>query len=240
MFTLFLRAIILYMLIFLVLRISGKRQISDLQPFDLMTTLLAADLATNPIQDPSVPLVYGVIPILTLLFIQLLMAYLSMKSERVRALACGKAVIIIDRGIIQEDVMRRTSYTLNDLLEQLRTKDVFDPADVAYAILETNGSISVMLKGSKHKPTLEDCSLPEHETELNHMFILDGKVHERALQTKGYNIAWLMHQLQKAGCTNAKDVFFASLAPDGTLQIQTKQKCGSQLRFVQTRENGNG
>lgn len=240
MLILFLRSVILYVLVFVVIRLTGKRQISDLQPFDLVITLLMAELATKPIENPTVPLAYGLVPILALFLIQQLVAYVSMKSERVRSVVCGKSMILIAKGVVQEEVMRQGYYTLNDLMEQLRSKDVFDISDVEYAILETDGEISVLLKGPKQQPALEDLQLAPHNAEPAHMLILDGKVHERALQQVGYSMQWLNKQLKKADVSNSKDVFFASLSPDGTLHVQEKQKTGGKFHFVQTGEKQHG
>lgn len=234
MLILFLRAMILYVLVFLVIRLMGKRQISDLQPFDLVFTLLIADLASNPIGNTSVPLVYGIIPILALFLLQQLAAFLSLKSERARAILAGKPQIIIANGILQEDVMRSAYYTINDLMEQLRGKDVFDISDVAYAIIETDGNLSVLLKGEKQQPTMKDCKLPPGEDTLSELVILDGKVHARALSICGRTVDWLMEQLKQMGFSSPKQVFFASLSPDGRLHAQSYQKHGGRVCMRKT------
>lgn len=229
MFILFLRAIILYVLIFMVIRLMGKRQISELQPFDLVFTLLIADLASDPIADTSIPLVYGIIPILALFLLQQLAAWGSLKSERVRKLLAGKPQVLISKGKVQEEVMRSSCYSLSDLMEQLRNKDVFDISDVAYAIIETDGSLSVMLKGDQHAPTLKDLNLKPHADRLPEMLVLDGKTHHKALKHCGCTDSWLHEQLNAMGYASAKEVFFASLSPDGTLHAQGYEKLGGRM-----------
>jgi uncharacterized membrane protein YcaP (DUF421 family) len=157
-----------------------------------------------------------------------------MKSERVRAAVCGKSIIVIEKGVVQETAMRKARYTLNDLFEQLRDKDVFDIAKVEYAILETNGNLSILLKGPLQPPSLKDLQLPAPEALPCSMLILDGKVHDRVLRESGHSVKWLSAQLRKMGFYSAKDVFFASLAADGTLHVQGKQSRGGQPHFVRT------
>ncbi|MBQ6692991.1 MAG: DUF421 domain-containing protein, partial [Clostridia bacterium] len=160
MLVLFLRVVLLYLLVFVALRLTGKRQLSDLQPFDLVITLLIAELALEPATNTGVPLFYGIVPILTLFLLQNLVAYLSLKSEGVRKIACGQSIVLISKGVVEEAALRSARYTLSDLMEQLRSKDVFSVDEVAYAILETNGELSVLLKGAKQKPTCELLHIP--------------------------------------------------------------------------------
>ena len=130
------RALILYILVVIVMRIMGKRQIGQLQPFELVIAIMISELAAVPMQNTGIPLVYGIIPILTLLILQLLISYLSIKSIRFRALICGKPAILIEKGRIRESELRKEMYTLNDLLEQLRINNCPNVSDVEYAILE--------------------------------------------------------------------------------------------------------
>lgn len=228
MLVLFLRGIILYFLIFIVIRLSGKRQVSDLQPFDLVITLLVADLAAGPAGNTSIPLSYGVIPIIALFLIQQVVAYLSLKSEGVRKLMCGKPVIVIAGGEVQEKPLREARYTLNDLLEQLRGKDVFDISAVAYAILETDGSLSVLLKGEKLKPTVKQLNLTPAKAEPMHMLVLDGKVHERALEQAGHSRQWLDNELKRLGYSSYKQLLYMGVDADGKISAQSKERYGGK------------
>ncbi len=224
MLVLFLRAIMLYIIVFIVMRLMGKRQVSDLQPFDLVVTLLIAELAGDPISDTSIPMLYGVLPILALFLLQQLMAWLSLKNERIRGMFSGKPLIVIAKGVVQEDVMRSAHYTLNDLLEQLRAKDVFELSEVEYAIIETDGSLSVLKKGAKQQPLMEDLKLKPHADALVHLLVLDGRIHQRALEQCGHSQDWLLRQLNALGFQDAKEVFFASFnAMTGELLAQRRQ-----------------
>lgn len=220
MLILFIRGVIVYCLVFVVIRLSGKRQISDLQPFDLVITLLIADLAAGPISNTSIPLVYGAVPIFALFLVQQLVTFLSLKSERMRSLVCGKPLIVIANGKVQEQVLRDARYTLNDMLEQLREKDVFDISEVAYAILETNGNLSVLKKGVKQQPGFSDMKLPAPSAELSHFLVLDGKVHKRALEHTGNSEQWLNDQISLLGFGDPKELFFLSMNASGDLLAQ--------------------
>ncbi len=229
MLILFLRAIFLYTLVFVVMRLMGKRQVSDLQPFDLVVTLLIADLASDPITDTGIPLIYGIMPIFALYLMQQLMSWLSLKSERVRGILSGKPIIVVVKGVVQEDAMRKGCYTLNDLLEQLRTKDVFHISEVEYAIIETDGSLSVLKKGKFQQPSMQDMNIKAPKVALPDLLILDGKVHERALQKSGHTGEWLTAQLKTMGFQTEKEVFFLSYdAATGTLNAQ--ERVGKQKR----------
>ncbi|MBQ2984809.1 MAG: DUF421 domain-containing protein, partial [Clostridia bacterium] len=175
MLILFVRSVLLYILVFLVIRLTGKRQISDLQPFDLITTLLVADLASMPASDIDMPLAYGAVPILTLFVVQQAVTFLSMKWEGFRYVMCGRPLLMIAKGEVQERSLREARYTLNDLMEQLRAAGAFQVADVEYAILETNGDLSVLLDMtvsaiSHQLKILKDTGLVKSRRSGKHMF----------------------------------------------------------------------
>lgn len=235
MLILFLRAVLMYALVFAVLRLTGKRQVADLQPFDLLITLMVADLASCAIADTGIPLAYSVVPILALYLVQQVVNYLSLKSAGMRRLFCGSPLILIRGGILQEDMMRAANYTVLDLLDQLRAKDIFDLGNVSYAILETNGSLSVLQKGDCQTPTLSDLNLKAPEPcGLAYMLVLDGVLCESAMQTCGVSEDWVRSRLRQAGVVRPQDVFYAQLTPDGTLLVQTRQSLGARQTAIPT------
>lgn len=237
MFVLFVRAVFLYLLVFTVIRLMGKRQISDLQPYDLIMTLLIADLASEPAANTGIPLLYGIVPIIALFLVQQVISTLSLKNEKMRAVICGVPLIVINRGVVQENVLRDARYTLSDLMEQLRSKDIFELSGVEYAILETNGGLSVLLKGPVRSPTLQDLQLPSPATALPSILIQDGNVHPEALKQVGRDEPWLMRQLAHIGVNSPKQVFLALLNEDGMLHAQLKAREGSLVRFVSTKDS---
>ena len=231
---LFVRAIILYLLVFIVIRMTGKRQLSDLQPFDLIITLLLAELASEPAANMGIPLLYGIVPILALFVVQQLVAWLSLKAEGFRHILCGRPLLLIARGVVNEQALRDARYSLNDLMEQLRAKDVFNLADVSYAILETNGDLSVLPKGPVQTPDYQALSLPAPDDRPPFLIIQDGKIHREALRQTGFEEKWLQTQLKRAGIQDIRQVLFAFLAGE-TLHIQRKGEFGGDVYFLNIR-----
>lgn len=184
MLVLFCRVIILYFLVFFVIRLTGKRQISELQPFDLCITLLIADMASVAATNTGVPLLYGIVPIVTLFLVQQLISFLSLKSESIRKAVCGQPLLLISRGVVQEKALKSARYTITDLTEQLRGKDVFTLSNVEYAILETNGELSVLLKGPMQQPTYRDFAMPSPDAAPALMLIQDGAMHPDTLRAQ--------------------------------------------------------
>jgi uncharacterized membrane protein YcaP (DUF421 family) len=172
----FVRTLILYIIVIVVMRMMGKRQIGQLQPFELVVAIMISELAAVPMQDTRIPLINGIVPILTLLLAQIALSFISLKSTKARALICGKPSILINNGRINESVLRNEMYTLNDLLEQLRSKDVANIADVEFAILETNGQLSVIPKSQKRPVTPKDLNIPTNYEGLPLDLIIDGDV----------------------------------------------------------------
>lgn len=234
MVILFVRAVILYLLVFVVIRMTGKRQLSDLQPFDLIITLLLAELASEPTANMSIPLLYGIVPILALFLAHQAISILSLKWEGFRHMLCGRPLLLISKGVVDEQALRDARYTLNDLMEQVRSKDIFDLADVAYAILETNGDLSVLPKGARQVPSFQALSMPPPDAQPPFLLIQDGRVHHEGLRQAGFDTRWLEAQLKRAGIQSVQQVLFAFLSGE-TLHLQCKQKYGSKVRFLDIR-----
>lgn len=233
MLILFLRSIFLYCLIFAVIRLTGKRQLSDIQPFDLVVTLLIADLAAEPASDTAVPLVYAVVPILALFLMQRMISYLSLKNVKLRKIVCGRALIVIEKGIVVEETLKKTHYTLDDLLAQLRIQGVFSIDDVEYAIIETGGDMSIMLKGIRQQPTYESMGFPAPKTGLPIYIIEDGVVHRNTLYSIGYNDCWIRETLSSLGYKTHKEVLYLCIMPDGRVCSQDKGR-GNVRRLAET------
>jgi len=210
----FVRTLILYILIIIVLRLMGKRQVGQLQPSELVVALIIADLAAVPMSEVGIPLINGIIPIITLFIMEELLSYLSLKSERARGLISGKPSILIERGIIMEKELQRLRYNLNDLLEQLRLKNFSNVEDVNYAILETSGQLSVIPKEEKKPVTLKDMNLKAKTQHLPVTVIIDGRIISDNLYKIGLSNNWLADQLRKNSIKSSEDVFFAYLNPE--------------------------
>lgn len=217
-----LRTLILYIVTFVLLRIMGKRQVGQLQPYELVIIILVADLAAIPMENTGIPLLRGLVPILVLFVAQVTLAYISLKSETARSLISGKPSVLIENGLIVESELRRLRYNINDLLEQLRQKNVANIADVEFAILETSGQLSVILKSQKRPVIPEDLNIPTKYEGLPAALITDGHISRENLKKVNLNSEWLRDELAKFGINDPKDVFFASLDTQGNLYCQVK------------------
>lgn len=222
------RTALLYVLVVITIRIMGKKQIAQLEPFELVITIMIAELAAVPMQDRHIPLINGVIAILTLLFIQVSFSVLSLKSLRFRTILDGSYSVVIANGVVQETELRKARYNLDGLMEQLRQKNVFNLDDVEFAILETSGELSVLLKSQKRPVTPADLQLDTPYEGLPTILIFDGQVMQTELTKVNLNEGWLRAELAKLGFQDPAEVFIASLNSQGKLFYQAKQMGGKQ------------
>ena len=218
MITALIRTVILYFLIMVGLRLMGKRQIGELEPSELVLTMMISDLAAVPMQDFGIPLLSGLIPILTLLSLSLLLSQLSLHSLRLRALICGTPALLIRDGKLQQEVMRKNRFTLDELMEQLRSQGISKIEDVKYAILENSGSLSVLPKTTQQPPTAAQLGLTlQDEVTLPMVLINDGRVIEKNLTACGRDKNWLSKQLAKQKLTSPRQAFLLTLDEQGNV-----------------------
>ena len=222
MLLIFVRTIILYILVLIVMRFMGKREIGQLQPFELAISIMIADLATIPMSSPGIPISNGIIPILGLLVMHLIISLLNMKSVELRKIICGKPSILIYRGKIQEKIMKRERITINELQERLRDKDIVNIGDVEYAILETSGQISVILKPNKRNATPEDFNImPDYEG-ISYDLVIDGKIMKENLKILNKDYNWLEEEIGKFGF-KPKETLIATIDGKGNIFCQKKE-----------------
>jgi len=212
MMTAFTRTLILYLLIMLGLRLMGKRQIGELEPSELVLTMMLSDLATVPMQDFGIPLLAGVIPIVTLLALSMLFSQLSLHHLRFRALVCGTPTVLIREGVLQQAAMRRNRYTIDELLEELRGQGISSIEDVKYAVLENSGQLSVL--PWSQPPTAAQLGLQDQVT-LPVVLINDGRLLRGNLTACGHDETWLRETLQREGLTSPREVFLLTLDETG-------------------------
>lgn len=217
------RTVLLYILVVITMRLMGKRQIAQLEPFELVIAIMIAELAVIPMQDRNIPLINGIIAITTLLFIQVTFSVLSLRSISFRSFLDGRYSLIIANGVIQEKEMRKARYNLDELLEQLRLKSIFSLADVEFAILETSGELSVLLKSQKRTVTPADMKLETTYEGLPLVLIMDGQVMSSELRKSQLTEAWLRTELEKRGIKSPSEVLIASLNTQGELFLQPKE-----------------
>ncbi len=193
----FFRSILIYIFVLIVMRLMGKREIGQLQPFELAIAIMIADLASIPMTDPGIPISNGIISILGLLVMHLAISIINMKSIKAREIICGKPTILIYRGKIQEKALKKERFTINELEERLRGNNVVNLGDVEYAILETSGQVTVIQKPEKRNTIPEDFNIvPEYEG-IPYDLVVDGKIMSDNLKAIGKNIEWLRKQVEK-------------------------------------------
>ena len=193
----FVRSIILYVIVLVVMRLMGKREIGQLQPFELAIAIMIADLASVPMSEVGIPIINGIIPILSLLVMHLIISFINLKSIKMRQLICGKPSILIYRGKINEKVLIKERFTINELQERLRANNINNLADVEYAILETSGQVTVIQKPEKRNTIPEDFGIvPEYEG-IPYDLVVDGKIMYDNLKAIGKNYNWLKKEANK-------------------------------------------
>jgi len=205
------------------MRIMGKRQIGQLEPFELSITIMISELASLPMQDTKIPLINGVISIITLLVLEVFLAALQLKNEKTRVVITGKPSIVISKGLINITELKDQQLNLNDLLEELRLKGYFDIADIEYAVLETSGQISVLPKIKNVPATKKDLKINEKESALPVTLIMDGKINKESLIYLHKTENWLMDQLAKHQITSAEKVFLACIDSKEKFYYQNKK-----------------
>ena len=202
----------------------GKRQIGELEPSELVLTLIISDLAAVPMQDFGIPLVYGVLPIVTLLCLSMILSFCNLKSVRFRSLLCGQPAMIIREGRLVQRAMAKNRFTVDELYEQLRGQGITDLASVKYAILETSGKVSVLpyTKDSPMTPKVMGAEVSDDVT-LPVLLINDGHVMSENLRQSGYNETWLTKQLQERRLASPREVFLLTVDETGSVTCVAKE-----------------
>ena len=219
----FFRAITLYVIVLIVMRLMGKREIGQLQPFELAIAIMIADLASIPMTSTGIPISNGIVPILGLLLMHLLISYINLKSIRIREIICGKPRILVFRGKIDEKALVKERITLNELQERLRSLNIVNLGDVEYAILETSGQMTVIPKPNKRSLIPEDLNInPEYEG-IPYDLIIDGKIQTENLHKIGKNLAWLKKETDKLNLKPI-EILIATIDGKGQFFFQRKEK----------------
>lgn len=193
----FIRSLILYFLVIFAVRLMGKRQLGELQPSELVITILVSNIATLPIEDSDIPVILGITPILSLVCFEVIVSWLSLKFPRLRKLISGSPKIIIREGKADPQVMKELRFSVDDLLTSLRGKDIFDISEVQYAVVETTGNVSVMKKQSDDTPARKDLGLEPHPEDPPQLVVADGKIIDMAVKSLGYDEQWVRKTLDE-------------------------------------------
>lgn len=212
MFVILMRTALLYSLLLLAVRLLGKRQLGEMEPSEFVVSMLLANLATIPMEEPDAPIFNGILPILLVFAAERIIAYASLRSVRVRRFFCGKPVILIENGKISAKNLRRTRVNLDELTMHLREKDIFDLSTVKFAILETNGQLSTLLYAKDSPPTVRDMGIKATENQLPITLISDGKIMKDNLSLANKDIHWIHGYLRQRNCA-LKDVLLLTIDP---------------------------
>lgn len=218
----FIRAVILYVLLIFTVRLMGKRQIGELQPSELAITILISNIATLPVEDTGIPLLTGIIPIVTLAGLDVIMSWLGIKSRTIRRFTCGKPVIIISGGQLDQKKMQSIRFTVDDLAASLRSQGIFDISEVQLAVVETTGTLSVYQKYSARNVTNGDMELKGKNENPPEVVVADGQLVPEAMGRLGITPKWIENALKKENAA-IKDVFLMTAYPDGKSSIIRKE-----------------
>ena len=219
----FVRSIILYVIVLVVMRLMGKREIGQLQPFELAIAIMIADLASVPMSEVGIPIINGIIPILSLLVMHLIISFINLKSIKMRQLICGKLSILIYRGKINEKVLIKERFTINELQERLRANNINNLADVEYAILETSGQVSIIQKPNKRTTIPEDFNIvPEYEG-ISYDLVVDGKIMNDNLKILNKTYGWLKKEVNKFNI-EPEEALLVTVNAKGDIFCQKKEK----------------
>ncbi|MGN1043930.1 MAG: DUF421 domain-containing protein [Acutalibacteraceae bacterium] len=217
------RTVVLYAFIIFAIKMMGKRQISDLQTSELVITILISNIAAIPMQNTAQPLLTGIIPILVLICCEILASFLMLKNLKIRQLICGKPIIVINEGKIDQKAMEYLRLSTEDLSEQLRQLDVFSLDDVWFAIMETNGQMSVMKKSEKQPPDASSLKLKVPEGELETVVVSDGIISESSLKRCNLSKEWLSETLKKEKI-QLENIFIMTAKKSKQYKITEKEK----------------
>lgn len=230
MLIILIRTIILYFVVLFVIRVMGKAELSKMDPFEMIILFMIAELAAIPIESLDIPLLNGVAAIITLLFLEVVLSFLSTKSQKINDILNGKPSILINRGNINEKELKNQRVTIDDLMEQLRLKNYPSLADVDYAILEANGDLSVIPKPEKAPLTPKDMNITVSSTIMPMVLISDGVLYEKSLRFLGKEENYLRKELSKIKITDYSQVFLCFFDENRQLHVYPKGKSRKELK----------
>ncbi len=213
MYVVFIRTLILYAIVVFGMRIMGKRQLGDLQPSELVVTILISNIATLPIENTNIPLLAGVVPILTLMCFEVVVSVCTLKNRRLRTIISGTPRVVISKGVIDQKELANLRYSVEDLLEQLRSSNIFDLREVELAIVETTGALSVYKKNIYHEVTMKDMNLPAQNTQPPVLVISDGELITSGIKRCSLTEQQVLKLLKKEN-RQLQDVFLMTCTPE--------------------------
>ena len=218
-----LKTVVVFLSLLLCMRVLGKRQLGELELSELVVSILAADLAAVPLQAPELPLRYGLVPVAALFLCELVFSLATMKSQTIRRWLCGKPCFLIRDGAICQREMRRCRFTVDELTEELRGKDVSDPSTVRYAVLETDGTLNVVLYPEHRPVTAGQLCVAAEDAGYPVVLIEDGALKRENLRVAGKDERWLQGELRRRGCNSIRQVYALILFGSGAIYFAKKE-----------------
>lgn len=215
------RSLILYILVIFAVRLMGKRQLGELQPSELVITILVSNIATLPLEDTDIPIIVGVTPILSLVCYEVIVSWLILGMPFLRKIISGSPKIIISNGKINRRVLRELRFSVDDLMTAMRGEQIFDLSEVQYAIVETTGSVSIMKKQGKDTPTREDLNIDADELDPPQVIVSDGETMPTALKSLGYSEEFVKNTAKKSGL-KINEIFIMTADKNGSVFIAKK------------------
>ena len=219
----FVRTVILYFAILISMRIMGKRQLGEMEISEFIVAALIADLAATPLQDIGIPLLNGLVPIIIMFCFEIIIAGLNMRSVKLRKLTYGRPELIIRDGRIIREAMRKNRFTLDELMQELRAQGLTDTAQVEYAVLETNGQLSIILKSGDQPVTASQMGVDGDDVSYAHIIINEGRILDNNLRLLGRDRRWLAGELKRQNFKSADEVYVLTLSENGKVFCQAKE-----------------
>lgn len=219
----FVRTVILYFAILISMRIMGKRQLGEMEISEFIVAALIADLAATPLQDIGIPLLNGLVPIIIMFCFEIIIAGLNMRSVKLRKLTYGRPEIIIRNGRIIREAMHKNRFTLDELMQELRAQGLTDTAQVEYAVLETNGQLSIILKSGDQPATASQMGVDADDVSYAHIIINEGRILDNNLKLLGRDRRWLANELKRQNLRSADEVYILTLSENGSVFCQAKE-----------------
>ena len=224
MINIVIRTIILYILVVALMRLTGKRQIGQLELTELVTAFMISELAANPISDNSIPLLYGIIPGIILVCLEVLLSFISIKSKIFRKLLSGSALALVRKGKLDKEQMKKARITIEELVSAMRIAGTPGMSEVQYAFLEPNGTISIIQKATELPPSSKDMNIQVDEPGIEHPVIIDGNINKKELGALGINEVWIGKKLKENGFKNINDVFYMGVNDLLEIYVVGKEK----------------
>ncbi|AOR24464.1 DUF421 domain-containing protein [Clostridium taeniosporum] len=222
MFIIFIRTVILYSLVVIVMRLMGKRQIGELEPYEFVITIMISDLASMPMQDSRFPLLLGVVPIITLLFLKTMLSVIDLKFQHARKIIDGEPTILIYNGKINYLALKKQQLNIDELLEELRIANYFNIDEIQCAILENGGQLSILPKdyNSQSQSQSSDNTAKTKEVKLPKVLVCDGKINRNTLTSMKKDKDWILNVLKNHNINSIKDVLIAMYDTEGNFKYQ--------------------